>query len=91
MKITCNHPASLEGLPVILDDVGQTMSYPDGLTEALYRLRMSRATLARSTGYRSAKSINRFFQSGGNVPSAHLLNFVAMRLTASERPEKIQK
>lgn len=90
MKITCNHPASAGGLPVIVDDYGHTMSYPDGLTETLYRLRMSRKFLAHATGYKSAKSINRFFQSGGPDPSARLLNFVAIRLSAHERPAKIK-
>jgi len=83
MKITCNHRSSLLGVPVILDDSGQVMEYSEGLEEVMYRLRWSRSELAVLSGYKSARSIHPFFQ-GLKVPSAQLLNVLAVALSEKE-------
>jgi hypothetical protein len=41
MKITLHHPASLYGVPVILDDAGNVLSYPDGFRAIRARLGLS--------------------------------------------------
>jgi transcriptional regulator with XRE-family HTH domain len=41
MKITLHHPASSYGVPVILDDEGNVLSYPDGFRAIRARLGLS--------------------------------------------------
>jgi hypothetical protein len=41
MKITLHHPASSYGVPVILDDAGNVMDYPDGFRAIRARLGLS--------------------------------------------------
>jgi len=41
MKISLHHPASSYGVPVILDDEGNVMDYPDGFRAIRARLGLS--------------------------------------------------
>lgn len=82
MTITCNHPASSYGIPVILDDRGEPMDYAPGLTETLRRIGWSREEAARAAGYKSARSIEKFWQ--GRPPSAQLLNVLALEIDRTE-------
>lgn len=78
MVITCNHSASSYGVPVILDDGGALMDYGPGLTATLKRLGWSRADFAAHCGYRSARSVEKFWQ--GVVPPAATLNMLGVAL-----------
>jgi ABC-type Fe2+-enterobactin transport system substrate-binding protein len=78
MKITCNHPKSTKGVPVILDDDGNIMDYVQGLTDTLKALDMTREEAAQAAGYKSKRSIDKFWQA--HTPSARLLNVLGMAL-----------
>ncbi|HRW57947.1 MAG TPA: hypothetical protein P5185_09335 [Oscillospiraceae bacterium] len=78
MRVTCDHSASSYGIPVILDDDGAVMDYAAGLTAVLQRLGWSRERAAIAAGYKSARSIEKFWQ--GVPPSAQLLNVLALEL-----------
>jgi hypothetical protein len=78
MTITCNHPASCYGIPVILSDGGEVMDYAPGLTAALNRIGWTREQAAVESGYKSARSIEKFWQ--GCPPSARLLNRLSVEL-----------
>jgi hypothetical protein len=78
MKITCHHPASSYGIPVILDDDGEPMDYTPGLKAVLKKIGWTREQAAIEAGYKSARSIEKFFQ--GVPPSAQLLNRLAVEL-----------
>lgn len=78
MTITCNHSASSYGIPVILDDGGALMDYGPGLTAILDRLAWSRADFAAHCGYKSARSVEKFWQ--GVVPPAATLNMLGVEL-----------
>lgn len=80
MRITCKHPASSYGIPVILDDGGDVMDYAPGLSAVLQRIGWSREQAAQAAGYKSARSIEKFWQ--GVPPSAQLLNVLAVQLEA---------
>lgn len=82
MKITCNHSQSSYGIPVILDDDGNVMDYVPGLNLALERLGWTRADIAEKSGYKSARSIEKFWQ--GVPPSAQLLNVLSVALKATQ-------
>ena len=74
MQVTCLHSSSKGGIPVILDNNGEVMGYPEGLTAVLNHLGATREQAARAAGYRSARSVEKFWQ--GTVPSARLLNWL---------------
>lgn len=78
MKVTCNHPASSHGIPVILADDGSVMDYGPGLTAALQNLGWSRAQFAEHCGYAGPRSIEKFWQ--GVVPPAATLNMLGVEL-----------
>ena len=78
MQVTCLHSASKKGLPVILDDDGDVMPYAKGLTAILKYLQISRAQLAQMMGYKSARSIEKFWQ--GTTPPAYLLNILGKNI-----------
>lgn len=78
MTITCDHPSSSYGVPVILADDGSVMDYAPGLTEVLRRIGWDRETAAVESGYKSARSIEKFWQ--GFPPSAQLLNRLGVEL-----------
>lgn len=86
MKITCHHSASSSGVPVILDDRGRLMDYPRGLTAVLDRLGWSRADFANRFGYKSPRSVEKFFQ--GFVPSAATLNLLGVYLAEADTKKK---
>lgn len=50
MKITTDHPASSYGVPVILDDEGRPMDYPEGVAAVRERLGLTQAELAAKCG-----------------------------------------
>ena len=78
MVITCNHSASSYGIPIILDDSGAIMDYAPGLTAILERLGWSRADFAFHCGYKSVRSVEKFWQ--GAVPPAATLNMLGVEL-----------
>ena len=78
MKITCDHANSQHGLPVILDSDGQVMDYAPGMTAALKQINWTRDQLAKAAGYKSGRSIEKFWQ--GLPPSAQLLNVLALEI-----------
>jgi hypothetical protein len=78
VKITCNHPQSSGGVPVILDDSGQALPYPEGLTAVLGALKWTRRDFAAHCGYKSARSVEKFWQ--GTVPPAATLNLLGAAL-----------
>lgn len=78
MRVTCNHPQSSYGIPVILADDGTVMDYGPGLTAALQKLGWSRADFAGKCGYKSARSVEKFWQ--GVVPPATTLNMLGVAL-----------
>lgn len=78
MRITCHHSASSYGIPVILDDRGALMDYVPGLTAILDKLGWSRADFAARCGYKSARSVEKFWQ--GVVPPAATLNLLSVAL-----------
>ena len=77
MKITCNHPSSSSGVPVILDDNGEAMDYGPGLTATLFLLGWSRADFASHCGY-SLRSVEKFWQT--TIPPAATLNLLGLEL-----------
>ena len=81
MKITCKHPASSYGVPVILDEAGQVMDYAPGLNAVLSKLGWSRAEFAERCGYK-VRSVEKFWQ--GAPPSASALNVLALALEAHQ-------
>ena len=78
MQITCNHSASSYGIPVILDDGGDVMDYAPGLSAVLARLGWSRADFAEHCGYKSTRSVEKFWQ--GAIPPAATLNMLGVEL-----------
>lgn len=81
MRITCNHPSSSYGVPVILEDDGSVMDYAPGITAVLDRIGWDRQTAAVESGYKSARSIEKFWQ--GAQPSARFLNRIGVELDRS--------
>jgi len=78
MRITCNHSSSSNGIPIILADDGAVMDYANGLTAALQKLGWSRSDFASHCGYKSARSVEKFWQ--GCVPPAATLNMLGVEL-----------
>jgi len=82
MEVTCHHPASQRGIPVILNDLGQPMQMTEGLKAVIDRLGWSRSQFAAFCFYKSARSVEKFFQ--GATPPAHTLNLLSVHLAALE-------
>jgi hypothetical protein len=82
MEITCHHPASQRGIPVILNDFGKPMQMTEGLKAVIERLGWSRSQFAAFCFYKSARSVEKFFQ--GTPPPAHTLNLLSVHLAALE-------
>jgi len=82
MKITTNHAASSYGLPVILDKNGTLLDYPEGLTQALTTLEWSRNQFAVRAGYKSSRSIEKWWQA--LPPSAKGLNVLKEALESQQ-------
>ena len=82
MEITCHHPASQRGIPVILNDLGKPMQMTEGLRAVIERLGWSRSQFAAFCFYKSARSVEKFFQ--GATPPAHTLNLLSVHLAALE-------
>ena len=78
IQITCNHPSSHYGLPVILGDDGQPMDYATGLTATLVYLDWKREDFARNCGYKNARSVEKFWQ--GITPPASTLNMLGVAI-----------
>ncbi len=78
MEITCHHSASSYGIPVILDDDGNVMDYGPGLTAVLERLGWTRKEFAAKFGYKSVRSVDKFWS--GVVPPAAILNLLDVEL-----------
>ena len=78
MRVTCHHSASSFGVPVIIDDAGALMDYGPGLTAILNKLGWTRADFAAHCGYKSARSVEKFWQ--GVVPPAATLNMLGVEL-----------
>ena len=78
ITITCNHTSSRYGLPVILDDADQPMDYEPGLTAALVFLDWTREDFAQNCGYKSARSVEKFWQ--GTTPPASTLNMLGVAI-----------
>jgi len=89
MKITCNHPASSCGVPVILADDGEVLDYKLGLTETLKTLGWSRKELAENCGYKNVRSVYSFWQ--GVIPPATTLNILAVELDRLTNPNQNQQ
>lgn len=88
MKITLYHPASSYGLPVILDDAGAVMTYPDGFRAIRARLGLS----VRDVGALcdcSPRTVENWEQ--GRAPSAAALNVLGLLLEKEEKPVKPAK
>jgi hypothetical protein len=81
MKITCHHPASSHGIPVILADDGTVMDYGPGLTAVLKTLRWTRSDFASHCQYKSPRSVEKFWQ--GVVPPAATLNQLSVAVENS--------
>ena len=88
MEITCNHPNSSYGIPIIVEN-GEVLDYSEGLKKALEILGWSREELAKKSGYSNGRSIEKFFQ-GSSVPSAQLLNVLKEALEDKAIKEKLQ-
>ena len=86
MEITCKHPESSHGVPVILNDNKDVMDYAQGLTASLDHLGWTRQQAAIAAGYKSKRSIDKFWQ--GFPPSAQLLNVLSIELDKSENNNK---
>lgn len=78
MRITCNHPQSSYGIPIILADGGEVMDYGPGLTATLQKLGWSRADFASHCGYSGPRSVEKFWQ--GGAPPAATLNMLGVEL-----------
>lgn len=69
MLITTDHPASSNGLPVILDDEGNLLIYDEGLRRARSMLGWSQTRLASESGVSlgSIRSYERSTRIPGNA------------------------
>ncbi len=79
MKITCDHPASSYGQPVILDDEGNVLDYPEGIVAVRNRLGLTQGRLAEACNVGLAAVRNYEQGRRTNVP-ASLLNMLAILL-----------
>ena len=86
MRITCHHYKSTNGVPVILDDNGEVMEYSAGLSATLKKIGWSRADFAKRLGYKSKRSVEKFWQ--GTTPPAHVLNILSVELRSPPKPRR---
>jgi len=75
MKITLHHPASVFGMPVILDPEGKLMKYDKGIKLIRRRLRLSTRDLGAICGS-SHRTVEKW--EGGQVPPAFALNAMSL-------------
>ena len=80
MQVTCFHEESKGGIPVIVDDQGEVVDYPSGLTKVLDELGWSRAEFAQKMGYKNARAVEQFWQK--RIPPANVLNMLELALEA---------
>lgn len=88
MKITLHHPASSYGMPVILDDAGRVMDYPDGFRAIRARLGLS----VRDVGALcdcSPRTVQGWEL--GRPPSAAALNALGLLLEQAAKTAKTGK
>lgn len=65
MEITCNHPKSKNGRPVVLDDKGKVIKSPsEALNSLVYHLGISRRELSLKCGYDGHRGVERYFYDG---------------------------
>jgi ribosome-binding protein aMBF1 (putative translation factor) len=83
MKITCDHPTSSYGIPVILDDAGNVIDYAPGVKAVRGRLGLTAEQLAEHCGY-SVRSVNSWEQ-GRSPVTASALNVMASLLKKERR------
>lgn len=83
MKITCNHPQSNNGTPVILDDYGNPYHYQPGLAAVLTRLGWTQETAALRIGCETTESKQALWTS--DSPSLQLLNILREALEVTEQ------
>jgi len=74
VKITCNHPSSSYGIPVILADGGDVMDYGPGIKAVREALTLSTDALAEACGV-SRRTVEGWEQ--GRIPNAAPLNVMA--------------
>lgn len=86
MKITLNHPASLNGIPAILDDDGQAMPYSDGIRKVLSVLQLKPAQAAEFLGV-SARTVYDW-QEDKTQPNARVLNLLMLELEDLEKAKR---
>lgn len=72
MRITCNHPASKLGLPVIIDDYGSITDYALGIRRLRRQLKLSAEGFGMLCGV-SGRTVEGWEQ-GRHQPSARALN-----------------
>lgn len=77
MKITCHHPASSCGMPVILGYHGEIMDYGPGVKMVRRQLKMTVRELADACGV-SHRTVEGWEQ--GRVPPAATLNLLGVWL-----------
>jgi hypothetical protein len=88
MQITCNHPQSSDGIPVILDDYGNPYHYQPGVEAVLVRLGWTLAAAAHRAGFPTDKNEEMLWNSGS--PSMALLAVLKEALEESH-PESISE
>lgn len=81
MKITTDHPSSCYGIPVILDDSGQPMDYPDGIQAVRKRLGLSTTQLGQAVG-KSRRTVENWEQ-GRTMAPTEVLYLLANRLAST--------
>lgn len=87
MKITTDHPASIAGTPVILDDAGDLLDYKSGVQALRAALELSQSELAAKIGF-SVRTIQDW-ELGRNNPSAAALNAMASALKPLQKKKRV--
>ena len=75
MRVTTNHPASCYGFPVILDDNGEVMDYPEGVKAIRKLVGMNTTKLGELCGA-SRRTVENW-EGGRFPPPANALNVMA--------------
>lgn len=83
MKITTQHPASSYGFPVILDDNGEVMDYPQGVKAVRKLAGMSTTSLGELCGA-SRRTVENW-EGGRFPPPANALNVMAELIKKANR------
>lgn len=89
MKITLYHPSSSYGLPVILDDAGDVMTYPSGFRAVRARLGLSVRDVGELCDC-SPRTVEGWEQ-GRRSPCAAALNVLGLLLEQTAKPAKTTK